>query len=329
MAEQAGARHRSRPVTVLVGLVAAGFAVFAAVRALGLESGFPLVPLLAYTPYVAGAAVLAVTAAGVLRRWVSLAVLAVAATVLVAAVLPRAVTFAVTDMGGPALRVMTFNALGGGARVDEIVDLVREQEVDVLALQEATPEVLADLTASGLDDLLPYVVDHSGPGVTGSTVHAALPLTDAGSLRGPNGFAMPIAALEVPDAEYGGAVEVVSVHTPPPLDPGFVANWEAEMAALTAPPPQGVRRILAGDFNATLDHAALREVLDAGYLDAAAALGEGMRPTWPVLGRTLPPVTIDHVLVDPAMGVDDLEVVEVAGSDHRAVIVTVTLPGGR
>ena len=325
-----GVRRGSRPVTVLVGLVAAGFAAFALARGLGLERGFPLVPLMAYTPYAAGAAVLAVALAGVLRRWVSLAVLSVAAAVLVAAVVPRAaVFFAVTDMGGPELRVATFNVLGGGARIDEIVGLVREHEVDVLALQEVTPEVLADLSAAGLDDLLPYTVDHSGAGVEGSTVHAALPLTDAGALNGPDGFAMPVAAMEVPGARYGGAVEVVSVHTPPPLNAEYVAAWETELAALTAPPPEGVRRILAGDFNATLDHAALRDVLDSGYLDAAAELGEGTRPTWPVLGRALPPVTIDHVLVDPGMGVADLEVVEVTGSDHRAVVVTVTLPGGR
>ncbi|WP_306366387.1 endonuclease/exonuclease/phosphatase family protein [Nocardiopsis sp. CC223A] len=323
---------RSPGVTVAVGLVAAGFAAFAVLRELGLERGFPLVPLMAYTPYVAGAAVLAVTVAGVLRRWVSLAVLAVAAAVLVAAVLPREVDLMGRGfMHGPALRVMSFNALGGGARVDEIVDLVRTQEVDVLALQEVTPELLSDLSAAGLDDLLPYTVDHSGAGVEGSTVHAVLPLTDAGSLNGPDWFAMPVAAMEVPDRAYGGtaAVEVVSVHTPPPLDPRYTAAWEAELAALTAPPPQGVRRILAGDFNATLDHAALREVLDSGYQDAAADLGEGFRPTWPVLGRVLPPVTIDHVLVPLDTEPSDLEVVEVAGSDHRAVIVTVTLPGGR
>ncbi len=324
-----GGRRGSWAVTVPTGLAAAGFAAFALVRALGLESGFPLVPLLAYTPYAAAAAVLAVPLAGVLRRWVSLAVLAVAAAVLVSAVVPRAVPFAVTHAGGPALRVMTFNALGGGGRVDEVLALVRDREVDVLALQEATPELLADLSAAGLDDLLPYVVDHSGPGATGSTVHASLPLADAGSLSGPDGFAMPVAALEVPGAEYGGAVEVVSVHVPPPVDPRYTAAWEAELAGLAAPAPEGVRRVLAGDFNATLDHAALRGVLDTGYLDAAAALGEGTVPTWPALGRPLPPVAIDHVLVDPSMGVDGLEVVEVTGSDHRAVLVTVTLPGGR
>ncbi|MDT0330644.1 endonuclease/exonuclease/phosphatase family protein [Nocardiopsis lambiniae] len=315
-------------MTTAVTLVAVGFAVFAALRGLGLERGFPLVPLLAYTPYVAGAAVLAVTAAGLLRRWIPMAVLAVAAAVLVVAVVPRAVPFGITHAGGPAFRVMTLNTLVGGARTDEIIALVRDREVDVLALQEVTPEFVADLSAAGLDDLLPYTVDRSGPGVTGGTVHSSMPLTDAGSLEGPHGFAMPVAAFEAPGDEYERTVEVVSVHTPPPLDPSHVELWRTELAAL-GPPETGPSRILAGDFNATLDHAALRDVLNAGYLDAAAVLGEGLTPTWPALGGSLPPVTIDHVLVEPFMGVDDLETVEVTGSDHRAVLVTVTLPGGR
>ena len=42
-------------------------------------------------------------------------------------------------------------------------------------------------------------------------------------------------------------------------------------------------RLLVGDFNATLDHAALRRLLDTGYRDAASVVGQGMTPTcWPI-----------------------------------------------
>ena len=58
-------------------------------------------------------------------------------------------------------------------------------------------------------------------------------------------------------------------------------------------------RGLAGDFNATLDHAELRRVLDRGYRDAAEQAGVALRPTWPTGKRILPTlVTIDHVLAD-------------------------------
>ena len=65
----------------------------------------------------------------------------------------------------------------------------------------------------------------------------------------------------------------------------------------------GPPRVLAGDFNATLDHAELRRLLDRGYRDAAEQAGVALRPTWPA-GKSLPTlVTIDHVLADPRIRV--------------------------
>ena len=333
-------RRRSAAVTILVTLVAVGFAGFAALRGFGLERGWPLVPALAFTPYALGGALLAATAAGLLRRRVPLAVLVAAAAVLAVAVVPRAVPFGISGAGGPELRVMSLNALGGGARAADVVGLVRDRGVTVLALQEVTPDALDALAAAGLDGLLPHTVDHSAPGVHGSSVHSAFPLTDLGDVaEGTGAFAMPRASMEVPG--YSFPVEVVSVHPRPPLSPGTMNGWRGGLRALPGPGDAGSEaggggdpwqsaglRILAGDFNATLDHAELRRVLDAGYVSAATVHGRGLEPTWPV-GGVLPGVTIDHVLVDGSMGVGSFEVVEVAGSDHRAVLARVTLPEAR
>ena len=92
-------------------------------------------------------------------------------------------------------------------------------------------------------------------------------------------------------------------------------------ASGTGPP-----RVLAGDFNATLDHAELRRLLDRGYRDAAEQAGVALRPTWPA-GRTLPPtVTIDHVLADPRIRVISARSVAIPGSDHRGVLADLLLP---
>ena len=53
-----------------------------------------------------------------------------------------------------------------------------------------------------------------------------------------------------------------------------VRGWTADLAALPRPEP-GVLRVLAGDFNASLDHAALPAVLGRGYTDAAPRGGPG------------------------------------------------------
>lgn len=62
-----------------------------------------------------------------------------------------------------------------------------------------------------------------------------------------------------------------------------------------------------------------------GYRDAAATVGAGLKPTWPV-GRRLPPVTIDHVLADERCGVQSVQTFTVPGTDHRALLADLVLP---
>ena len=85
------------------------------------------------------------------------------------------------------------------------------------------------------------------------------------------------------------------------------------LGELTRPSGGDRLRLLAGDFNATLDHHELRRLLgDGGYVDAADAVGAGYDTTWPA-GRDFPPeITIDHVLVDPRVRVQDVSVHPVA-----------------
>jgi endonuclease/exonuclease/phosphatase family metal-dependent hydrolase len=84
--------------------------------------------------------------------------------------------------------------------------------------------------------------------------------------------------------------------------------------------------VLAGDFNATLDHAPFRQLLRLGYADAALQAGNALAPTWGPLGRPAV-ITIDHVLVDRRCAVLASSVHAVPGTDHRAVYAEVQLPG--
>ena len=85
-------------------------------------------------------------------------------------------------------------------------------------------------------------------------------------------------------------------------------------------------RVLAGDFNATLDHAALRAVVRRGYADAAWRAGRALAWTWRPLRLPFPRLGLDHVLVDPRIAVRAVELVRVRGSDHRAVVADLVLP---
>jgi hypothetical protein len=78
-------------VTALCWGLAAIWALWALLRLTGLEWGFPLVPLIAYTPYMALAAVLPVAIAVALRRLAPAVLVGVAGLYLVFAVLPRGI----------------------------------------------------------------------------------------------------------------------------------------------------------------------------------------------------------------------------------------------
>jgi endonuclease/exonuclease/phosphatase family metal-dependent hydrolase len=119
----------------------------------------------------------------------------------------------------------------------------------------------------------------------------------------------------------GHAVTVESVHPPPPVSragPG----WAEALRAQTPASEPGLR-VLAGDFNSTLDHVELRRLVNTGYRDAAATVGAGLVPTWPYYGpraSVTPKVTIDHILVNGSIRVDGFTAVTVPRTDHRAII---------
>ena len=298
---------------------------WALMRTFGLESGFPLQALIAWTPYMVPAAFIAAAFALAIRRWAAAAASVAALVLLVAAVAPRAFGggYEPAEADGPELRVMSANVKLGKADPAAVLEIVRESEVEVLCIQELTPGLAAELRGSGLDQLLPHSLVRAGPSSTGSAIFSSHPLRPLAGAEAPGyPFVMPQAIVAVPG---GGDVEVASVHTVPPTGPDAVRTWELGLDLLPEAGESGPPTLLIGDFNATLDHEAFRDLVDRGYVDAGDATGGGLRPTWPQ--KLLRPwVTIDHVLADERVGITDYDVVGLAGSDHHAITATLRLP---
>ena len=300
----------------LIWVVVAPLAAWAATRLLGLDGATPIAFLFAFTPHVAVAALLLTVVAVALRNWAASAVAALAGAVLVAAVLPRAVGGAeAPPRGSERLEVLSANIYRGHADPRALLALVERHDPDLLALQELTPGFDRRLRAAGMRRLLPHSTLPPGPLIPGENgVYSRLPLR-----------ALPDhpswAILTMPG---GRSIRVVNVHTHVP-SPRAADRWRSGLGLLPSA-GSGAPWVLLGDFNATLDHDALREVLSRGYRDAADVTGEGLVPTWPV-GRPFPPqVTIDHVLADSRLGVAGFGADDLAGSDHRAVHASLFLP---
>jgi endonuclease/exonuclease/phosphatase family metal-dependent hydrolase len=218
------------------------------------------------------------------------------------------------------LRVLTLNLYFGRADAEVVVARVRQVGADVLFLQELTADAVTRLKQAGLDDLMPHTQLDLRGGSRGSGIYSRFPLSEGPSVA-PVYMAQPTALLELPN---GDTAELVCVHpvTPNPRR-GGAAPWRTELAVL--PPPGKRPRVLAGDFNATLDHAVFRDVLRLGYADAALQAGKALSPTWGPPGRGAV-LTLDHVLADRSCAVLEYSVHVVPGTDHRAVFAEIQLP---
>jgi endonuclease/exonuclease/phosphatase (EEP) superfamily protein YafD len=247
----------------------------------------------------------------------------VAALALLVVVAPRALGGPTEPEGGagPRLRVLTVNMRFGEGSAPALVALVRRTHADVLSVQELTPELIVALDRAGLGSLMPHYVLHPEEGSRGIGLFARVPLGRATAAVNPR-LAASAATVRI----AGGApVNLIGVHPAAP-DPGAVDDWEEDMRALPPADPDGRLRILAGDFNATLDHADLRRILDTGYEDAASVVGAGLHGTWPEGGLIPPAVAIDHVLADERCGVRAVSVYTIPGTDHRALFAELVLP---
>jgi endonuclease/exonuclease/phosphatase (EEP) superfamily protein YafD len=268
---------------------------------------------------VPGALLLALLAFGLRRRKVAVTLVVVAVS-LGAVMLPRYVVDEQPQADGPQVRLMAANLNEGQADAETIVNAVRDHAVDVLNLPELSRDAVTALDAAGLAAELPHRVFDPGAGGNGSGIAARYPLRQIALVES-SYLAMPSVVVDLPGRED---IEVVAVHVLPPM-PSNTEIWRRELAGLPDPAPHVRVRVLAGDFNATFDHAAFRGLIGRGYVDAAEQTGSGLVPTW-TTGVSGPPVTLDHVLVDGRCAVRDYAVLDVPGTDHDAVFAEIVLP---
>jgi endonuclease/exonuclease/phosphatase family metal-dependent hydrolase len=315
--------NRRRAETLVAWLAAVPFAVWAAIRLFGLDSGFPLEAMMPFTPYVASAAVAAAALGLALRSWMPAALAALAALALGAVVLPRQFgDDTVSAAGHPTLNVLAANVHRGHAYPEGIIHLVDELHPDVLTIEEFTQRFGREMTAAGLDSRLPHHVLDAAKSSSGTAIYSRFPLRRMPS-GGHNLFKMARAEASLPG---GRRLKIVAVHPYPPMRRSVTGEWEDVLASLPSG-DRGTPWLLAGDFNATFDQAPFRELVGRGYRDAGETAGKGLDATFPADGSLFPPpITIDHILADDRFGIVSYEVEPLPNSDHHAIFAELALP---
>lgn len=295
-------------------------AIWAVVRSLRLDRGFPFEAAIAFTPYAAVVAPLVAVSALALQDWAAAAIALLTTICFAVAILPRRIGVTTVAAGGRrTIGVLAANVHEGAADPQGILDLVERLRPDVLTIEELTPHLDRELEAAGLGTRLPFrVIDahcfSSGTGIYSNLPLRRLPTSDPASR-------MVRAEASLPG---GGTLRIVAVHPYPPTHSTQTGEWEEALAALPSA-GHGVPWILAGDFNGTFDQAPFRDVVARGYHDAGEAAGKGLEPTFPQTGIWPPPITIDHVLADERLGIVGYEVEPLPGSDHRAIYADLAL----
>lgn len=312
-------------VALLGGVVLLGASALTVARLIGGDSR-QLAWVQAFTPWATPAHLLALVLAAALlvlpgarpRRRVLVPAAVTAAVGLVLHVTWLAPLFAGGGEhpapGAEPVTAMTANLRFGGADAAAVVATAEDQGVDLLVVQEVTEQALAGLEAAGVGDAFGYRAGRALAGASGTMAFS----------RAPIGEVTPIATEMDSFSFRTSGLDVVAVHPAYPLD----ARWAPELALLRDSVEEARPDLVLGDFNASLDHEPLRDILATGLRDAAEQAGAGWQPTWPAdggfRGLPLPPaVAIDHVLVGSGLAALRTSTVEIGGTDHLALVAEV------
>jgi endonuclease/exonuclease/phosphatase (EEP) superfamily protein YafD len=219
------------------------------------------------------------------------------------------------------LRALLVTAHDGAADATDIAEAARDQAADVVVVTELSSTLAHALTQAGLARRLSprYVsVPESGPAAAGLAIYSRFPVEDVQALPGTQ---WPAVRARI--VLGTSSVTLVAGHAVQP-SAGDVDVWRSDVRAFGATARIKGPVLVLANLNATPWHPQFRRIVSGRLHDSADVLGRGLRPTWPGWSP-VPLLPTDHALV-AGLGVASLGTVSVAGTDHRALSVEVTVP---
>lgn len=308
-------------------LLGAGAAAAVLSDLVGLDAYSPFVQLIAFRPVLVGAlgvlVVLGLLVTVFARRfWPVPLVLALVAVAGAAMVVPRTVATAAPASGGSTLKVMVLNVYEGEADTDSLAALIATEKPDLVSIPESGGRYKSRLEPllTPLGYRLAASVSPRRDDVTGNTVAISDRL---GDVRTEVGEDTRFPYMEATGGGLGN-LRFVAFHSVAPT-PRSVGQWREDIGQLPRWCAADRPTVVAGDFNATLDHSVFRTAT-AGCGEAADRTGNGLAGTWPTWAPEWLGPQIDHVLFNGGITAESFSTHVVPGTDHRAVVTTLRLP---
>ena len=239
-----------------------------------------------------------------------------------------------------SITVLSWNTLGDAPGADAIAALALAEGADVVSLPETTEEtgvLIAEALRAAGRPMWVHTVSFDLIAKARSTTLLISPdlgdyavTSAAGSGPPGNTNVLPTVVAAPVD---GVGPTIIAVHAVAPIQ-WEMSNWRSDLDYLAercTEGPAGGGVIMAGDFNATIDHFSGRGTAPGAVLgdcqDAAFAAGSGGLGTWPSGAPSLLGSPIDHVLATADWQVQDMRVIDsedASGSDHRPIVATLT-----
>lgn len=237
------------------------------------------------------------------------------------------------DATDTSIRVLSWNTAGEAVSAETIAQQILDRQADIVALPETTEAVGEQIAVMLREQGHPMWV-HSvqfnpdvqkGPSSWQTTVLVSPDLGEYSVIESSadgtsNTGSVPSVVLMPVD---GSGPTIVAVHAVAPRMEDM-GQWRSDLQWVADQCPQG-DTILAGDFNATIDHMAPLGVDggDMGYCrDAASRTGNGFSGTWPSSLPELLSAPIDHVMASSNWTpTGSMIIPDAGGSDHRGLVV--------
>ncbi len=224
------------------------------------------------------------------------------------------------DEADPGLKVMCLNLLVGNTNVDGVLAEVSRIDPDIL--------ILVEVSADWSQALEPLTKQFPHAKFRAKSFYGVAALSRH-ELRSLETLTLPGSAFPIVEAElewHGRRMKIIGAHPVPPMSGTAHRNWVNHLRVLGHHVAASeVPCVLGGDLNATPWCHGMRQLLrhsDLGFrLADSAAPWYAAYPTWAV-GAPFG-IHIDHILCTPELVLDQYEVGEDVGSDHRAVVARV------
>lgn len=231
------------------------------------------------------------------------------------------------------LKLLHFNVNTANTRYREVAEFMDASETDIIFLQEVNGRWMEAVQRC----LNRYTLVHATPrsdnfGIAMFARRAGSAVVEVTSVQSIDVGEAGVPAIEATVGCGQQRVQILSLHTLPPVTPGYAARRDAQLRAAAAWASQHtIPAIVIGDLNATPWSAAFTPLLDEGaLLNSMRGHSRDFGRSWPAhrgpIGWLLR-IPIDHCLHTRHWRTVQRRLGPALGSDHRPLLVELQMLG--